>query len=140
MTSPGVSVAPPVDAEPARLAGRERIPMSSTTPTRTRRTIASAVVTVAGALTALCLAPAAVAAPESEDDYIVMLEGGTAVDRISQRLGGLLPAGAVTRTFDTLGGFVATNIPSVRRIAAEGMLRGRPGKRFARCRSRRRRR
>jgi len=82
--------------------------MSSTTPTRTRRTIASAVVTVAGALTALCLAPAAVAAPESEDDYIVMLEGGTGVDRISQRLGGLLPAGAVTRTFDTLGGFVAT--------------------------------
>lgn len=82
--------------------------MSSTTPTRTRRTIASAVVTVAGALTALCLAPAAVAAPESEDEYIVMLEGGTGVDRISQRLGELLPAGAVTRTFDTLGGFVAT--------------------------------
>ncbi|MDR6691173.1 subtilisin family serine protease [Microbacterium sp. 1154] len=96
--------------------------MSSTTRARSRRTIASAVVTVAGALTALCLAPAAVAAPEVEDDYIVMLEGGTAVDRISQRLGALLPAGAVTRTFDALGGFVATLSPSQAELLSQSPL------------------
>jgi len=72
---------------------------------RPRLAIASAVVAITGAVTALGMAPAATAATATESDYIVMLKQGTVVDSITSTL---LPAGALTRTFDALGGFTAT--------------------------------
>ncbi|MFZ8758918.1 S8 family serine peptidase [Microbacterium sp. HMH0099] len=82
--------------------------MSTRTPRRSRLTVAGAAIAIAGALTALSAAPAAVAAPETDDEYIVMLRDGAVVDDIVQRLGSVLPAGSLTRTFDALGGFTAT--------------------------------
>jgi len=82
--------------------------MTSRTRRRSRLTIASAVIAAAGAVAALSIAPAAVAAPETENDYIVMLKDGTSLDSALQGLGSLIPAGALTHTYAALGGFAAT--------------------------------
>jgi len=82
--------------------------MASRTHKRSRLTLASAVVATVGAVTALGLAPAAVAAPENEDEYIVMLKEGTALSSITQWLNTVVPASALTHTYNTLGGFAAT--------------------------------
>lgn len=71
-------------------------------------------VTSASASTAAAAGPAAraQAGVATTGDYIVMLESAPAIDRVLAKLGNLLPAGAVTRTYEALDGFAATLTPS----------------------------